>query len=108
MRGGDRGPMGPRSAAHAWGTSLCRLKMRGVGCICSINQGAQVLLASPLGRDEALWCAGLMAGKTREVPDRAQPGPESSALARRAASDLPPGGRPFTLPRRETSGYLAP
>ena len=55
-----------------------------------------------------LWCTDLMAGKTRETPNRAQPGPESSALARRAASDLPLGRAPLHRPKARNVTVLCP
>ena len=46
-------------------------------------------------KDAALCCDGLIAGTTRETPSKAPLGPVTSALARRAASDLPQGRTPL-------------
>ena len=82
-----------------------------------------IVAGAPPRSNAALGCAGLIAGKTRETPNRAPPWPDPRALTRRAASDTAsgacaaswgqgpprtPGGRPCTVSRRGASGSLAP
>ena len=81
--------LGPRGDAHAPPQDRGRR-----GALHHRSRGSGVAGVPPRS-DAPLWCTDLMAGKTRETPNRAQPGPVTSALARRAASDLPLGRTPL-------------
>ena len=81
--------LGPRGDAHAPPQDRGRR-----GALHHSSRGSGVAGVPPRS-DAALWCAGLMAGKMRKTPNRGPLGPESSALARRAASDLPQGRTPL-------------